>query len=43
MAKISVGLELAWRSAVAEAMHGGHELIDPEHLFIGVCKIGSLT
>jgi hypothetical protein len=24
-----------------EATHGGHELIELEHLFIGVCKVGA--
>ena len=27
---------------MVEAFYGGHEFVEPEHCFIGVCKIGSL-
>lgn len=43
MPNISIGLDFAWQIAAAEASHGRHELIEPEHLFIGVCKVGNLT
>ena len=43
MPNISVGVEFAWRVAAGEATHGRHEFIQPEHLFIGVCKLGKLA
>ncbi len=43
MPNISVGLEFAWQVAAGEAAYGRHEFIEPEHLFIGVCKFGDLA
>lgn len=43
MLNISVGLDFAWQVADTEAAHGRHEFIEPEHLFIGVCKVGNLA
>ena len=43
MPNISIGLDFAWRLAVAEAGYGRHELIEPEHLFIGLCKVANLA
>jgi ATP-dependent Clp protease ATP-binding subunit ClpC len=42
MPNISIGLDFAWQIAVIEAAHGRHEFIEPEHLFIGVCKVANL-
>ena len=38
----SIGLDYAWRTAANEAARTRHEFIEPEHLFIGVCKLGNL-
>ena len=35
----TLGLILTWQIAAAEAEMGQHEFIDPEHLFIGLCKL----
>jgi len=43
MPSISIGLDFAWQIAAGEAAHGRHEFIEPEHLFIGVCKLGKLA
>ena len=43
MQDISMGIDFAWRVAVVEAVHGRQEFIEPEHLFIGVCKLGNLV
>jgi ATP-dependent Clp protease ATP-binding subunit ClpC len=40
---ISIGLDFAWRVATVETVHGRHEFIEPEHLFIGICKVANLT
>ena len=38
----SIGLDYAWRTAANEAARTRCEFIEPEHLFIGVCKLGNL-
>ena len=38
----SIGLDYAWRTAANETARTQHEFIEPEHLFIGVCKLGNL-
>lgn len=43
MANISIGLDFAWQVAAMEAAYGRHQFIEPEHLFIGVCKLGNLS
>ena len=42
MTTFSIGLDYAWQTAANEAAHTQHEFIEPEHLFIGVCKLGNL-
>jgi len=42
MPDFSIGLDYAWRSAANEVATTRHEFIEPEHLFIGVCKLGNL-
>ena len=42
MPDFSIGLDYAWRTAANEAAHSRHEFIEPEHLFVGVCKLGNL-
>jgi ATP-dependent Clp protease ATP-binding subunit ClpA len=42
MARFSIGVELAWQAAAAEALAAGHEFIEPAHLFIGLCSIEKL-
>jgi hypothetical protein len=39
---ISLGLDFAWQAAAGEVTLGRHQFIEPEHLFIGVCKLGNL-
>jgi ATP-dependent Clp protease ATP-binding subunit ClpA len=39
MSDISIGLDLAWQIAVAEAALSRHELIEPAHLCIGLCSL----
>lgn len=41
MADFSFGIRLCWDLAANEAYYLKHELIEPEHLFIGVCKLGN--
>ena len=41
--KLSPGLELAWAIAGTEAVKTRHQLIEPEHLFAGVCKFLAAT
>jgi hypothetical protein len=43
MKDISIGLEFAWQIAAVEAAYGRYEFIEPEHLFIGLCKIASIS
>jgi ATP-dependent Clp protease ATP-binding subunit ClpC len=43
MPNISIGLDFAWQIAATEARNRQYEFIEPEHLFIGVCKVGSLA
>ena len=33
------GLTLAWQIAANETAHAQHEFIEPEYLFIGLCKL----
>lgn len=42
MPEFSIGLDYAWRTAASEAARTRHEFIEPEHLFVGVCKLGNL-
>jgi len=42
MPDFSIGLDYAWQNAAKEATGTRHEFIEPEHLFIGVCKLGNL-
>ena len=42
MPDFSIGLDYAWRTAANEVTTTRHEFIEPEHLFIGVCKLGNL-
>lgn len=42
MPDFSIGLDYAWRTAANEAARTRHEFIGPEHLFVGVCKLGNL-
>jgi len=39
MPDASIGLDLAWNFAATEAETARHELIEPEHLFIGLCSL----
>lgn len=43
MPTISLGLDFAWQVAAGEAARGQREFIEPERLFIGVCKFGNLV
>ncbi len=38
----SPGLDVAWQIAVSEAIQTKREFVEPEHLFIGTCKLGQL-
>ncbi len=38
----SPGLDVAWQIAVSEAIQTKREFVEPEHLFIGICKLGQL-
>ena len=42
MPTFSIGLDYAWQTAANEAAAGKHEFIEPEHLFVGVCKLANL-
>ncbi len=42
MPEFSVGLDYAWQIATNEAVNTQYEFIEPEHLFVGVCKLGNL-
>ena len=42
MPAFSIGLDYAWQTAANEAVRTRHEFIEPEHLFVGVCKLGNL-
>jgi ATP-dependent Clp protease ATP-binding subunit ClpC len=39
MSEMSAGLRLSWMVAAFEAGHAGHDLIEPEYLFVGLCKL----
>src|SRR5947209_60467 len=41
MPKLSPGLQLAWHIAGAEAAMARYQCIEPEHLFIGLCKFAN--
>jgi ATP-dependent Clp protease ATP-binding subunit ClpC len=41
--KISIGLDLAWQIAAGEALQAQYQFIEPEHLFVGTCKVGQFT
>ena len=43
MPNISIGLDFGWQIAAVETAHGQREFIEPEHLFVGVCKVGNLA
>jgi ATP-dependent Clp protease ATP-binding subunit ClpC len=43
MADISPGVDWVWKIAAIEAISQRHEFIDPEHLLIGVCKLGNFA
>ena len=42
MPDLSAGVQVAWQFAGAEAVQSRHELIEPMHLFIGVCSVEKL-
>lgn len=42
MPNLSIGLNFAWQTAASEVVRSRYEFIEPEHLFIGVCKLGNL-
>jgi ATP-dependent Clp protease ATP-binding subunit ClpC len=42
MPEFSFGVDYAWQAAASEANYTQYEFIEPEHLFVGICKIGSL-
>ncbi|MEI6073979.1 MAG: ATP-dependent Clp protease ATP-binding subunit [Verrucomicrobiota bacterium] len=42
MSNFSSGLDFAWQNAANEATHSRHEFIEPEHLFVGICKVCNL-
>ena len=39
----SIGLEIACQIAAGEAAQTEHEFVEPEHLFISICKLGYFT
>jgi ATP-dependent Clp protease ATP-binding subunit ClpA len=41
MPTLSQGAYLAWQLAAGEAMHTGHQYIEKEDVFIGICKLGT--
>ncbi len=41
MPELSPGLRLAWSIAQVEARKARSDLIEPEHLFIGICKVAN--
>ena len=43
MLDISIGLNFSWQVAAMETVRGRHQFIEPEHLFIGLCKIGNMV
>lgn len=43
MPNISVGTDFAWLVSAQEAVRAGRRFIEPEHLFVGVCKVGELA
>lgn len=42
MPDFPMGLDYAWQTAATEAARSHYEFIEPEHLFVGVCKLGNL-
>lgn len=39
----SAALGLTWQIAALEALYAKHEFIEPQHLFIGLCKLEDIT
>src|SRR5438045_485540 len=35
----SIGAAVAWQVAATEAMRGGHDAVEPLHVFIGICSL----
>ena len=42
MSTFSIGLDYAWQTAATEVARSRYEFIEPDHLFVGVCKLGNL-
>ena len=42
MSEFSIGVNLVWQMAAAEAAAVRHQYIEKEHLFNGLCKAGDL-
>jgi ATP-dependent Clp protease ATP-binding subunit ClpA len=42
MPDLSPGVQAAWQTAAAEAVELHHDLLEPLHLFIGICSIEEL-
>ncbi|UCC81078.1 MAG: ATP-dependent Clp protease ATP-binding subunit [Candidatus Zixiibacteriota bacterium] len=42
MSQLSKGTAIIWQLAAGEAADAGHEFIEREHIFIGICKAGDL-
>ena len=42
MSELSKGTAIIWQIAANEAVNAKHEFIEPEHIFIGICKSGDL-
>jgi ATP-dependent Clp protease ATP-binding subunit ClpC len=40
--ELSAGTTIIWQIAAGEAVDARHEFIEPEHIFIGICKAGDL-
>ena len=43
MTDFSIGIDYGWQAAANEAVRTQHEFIEPEHLFVGICKLGHLA
>ena len=43
MPGISIGVQVAYEVALTEALYGQHEFVEPEHFFIGICKVGGMA
>jgi len=42
MAGLSPGVQIVWQLAASEAAQAGHALIEPAHLFVGLCSLGKV-